>query len=188
MTIWELIPNEGYNNAILVDDEGNQCHDSGYDYLEKQNDPAVREIKIEKHRKGFPDIMNYWGVPGTCIVNNRTKELIERNFGDLAIQFFPCQCKQFPDIEMWVLNVYEYHDVFDVDNSVFQTLINHKGEKKICYINKFAFTNEAFDLDLFKIYIDGYKNNIRLYVSDHFKTFMEETEVTGLAFKKVYSV
>ena len=188
MTIWQLRADDSYNSAFLVDINGEQCYDNGEDFLEINASPSTRELIIENSNKGFPDIMYYGGILGSCVVSNKVKSLIETYFGKLGIQFIPCSCKHYPDVDMWILNVCEYHDVFDVENSVYKTLINHKGEKRISYINKFVFTKEAFSLDLFKIYIDGYKSPICLYVSDRFKFIMEENGVTGLALEKVYSI
>ena len=188
MTIWQLNTNGDYNEAFLVDENGEQCHDIGENYLELQPVALTRKINIETHAKGFPDIMFYGGILGSCIVNKKVKDLIETNFSELAIQYFPCTCEEYPDNEMWVLNVCEYHDVFDNKNSVYRTLINHKGEEKISYIKKIAFKKEAFNIGLFKIYIDGYKSTIRLFVNDRFKTIMEENGVTGLNLKPVYSI
>lgn len=188
MTIWQVVTNSDYNESFLIDENGEQQNDIGHDFLEIQPVALTREIKIESHKKGFPDIMFYGGILGSCIVNHKVKDLLETNFSELAIQFFPCICKEYPDIEMWILNVCEYHDLFDYKKSVYRTIINHKGEEKISFIKKFVFKKEAFDIGLFKIYIDGYKSTIRLYVNDHFKAIMEENGVTGLNLKPVYSI
>ena len=188
MTIWQLRADDDYNSAFLVDQNGDQCYDNGEDFLEIKANPYIRELMIEKGTKGFPDIMYYGGILGSCVVSNKAKSLIEYYFSELAIQFIPCSSKQYPNVKMWILNVCEYHDVFDVENSIYKTLINHKGEKRISYINKYAFTKEAFEYGLFKIFIDGYKSPICLYVSDRFKTIMEENGVTGLDLENIYSI
>lgn len=188
MNIWELRGNEGYNYAFLKDSDGKVCHEDGRYFLEIQNEPHIRDIMIKPQNKGFSDIMSYLGTSGSCIVSKKLKLLLEKYYGNLAIQFFPCRCEQFPDVKMWILNVCEYHDVLDIEKSVYRKGKNRQGESVIVTINKYAFTKQAFDLDIFKIYINNNKRTVHLFVSDRFKTIMEENGVTGLALKKVYSI
>ena len=82
----------------------------------------------------------------------------------------------------------EYHDVLDIPNCVYRTMKNLKGEEVVGNIRKYAFKKEAFGLDMFKVYRNGYKNGIWLYVSDHFKQVMEENGITGLVLKEVYTI
>ena len=188
MNIYNVIVNEDYNNAFLIDQNGKQCFDKNSDYMAINDSPPIRKLKIEVKEKGFPDIMNYWGTSGACIVNAKTKALIEYFLGSLSIQFFPCYCSQFPKLDLWILNVCEYHDVLDVNNCVCRKMHNFEGKEVIRSIKKYAFKKEAFDLDMFKIYINDKKNNLALFVSDKFKKIMEENNITGLALEKVYSI
>ncbi len=125
MNIWKVIANEGYNNAFLIDKNRNQCFDPDSDFTDIKELPPTRLLKIEITEKGFPDIMNYWGMNGTIIVNSRVKELIQDHYGCLAIQFLPCECDQFKnnEIELWLLNVCEYHDVLDLNKSICKKII-----------------------------------------------------------------
>lgn len=190
MNIWKVIANEGYNNAFLIDKNGNQCFDPDSDFMEIKELPPTRLLKIEITEKGFPDIMNYWGMNGTIIVNSRVKKLIQDQYGCLAIQFLPCKCDQFKDneIELWLLNVCEYHDVLDVNNCVCRKMHNYEGKEVIRSVKKYAFKKDAFDLDIFKTYLESRKHTTCLFVSDRFKEIMEENNVTGLALEKVYSI
>ena len=119
MNIWKVIANEGYNNAYLVDSTGKQCFDPVSDFKEIIDNPPTRLLKIEVTDKGFPDIMNYWGMNGTAIVNSKLKKLIQEHYEESAIQFLPCTCSRVKDneIELWLLNVCEYHDVLDLNKS-----------------------------------------------------------------------
>lgn len=188
MNIWELWVNEDYNNAFLIDEKGNQQYEKGFDFKEIKSDPYTRKLNIEIRKKGFPDIMNYWGIQGSCIVSAKVKRIIETCFENLRIQFIPCHSRRFSDIEMWILNVCEYHDVLDADKSNCQLTNNFKGEQVIKYVKDYAFIQEAFKFDMFKIYLNGIKRSTHLFVSDRFKTIMEENGVTGLALEKVYSI
>lgn len=188
MTIWEIIANEEYNNAYLIDENGEQCFERSSYFKEIQNDSFIRDLKIETNEKGFGDKMNYWGTSGSGIVSPKMKGLLEKYFGDLAIQFFPCKSKQFPNAEMWILSVCEYHDVLDYEKTVFSKMKKSNGEEMIIGINDYVFTEKAFELDMFKIYVNTTKMYMRLYVSDRFKRIMEENGVTGLVYKEIYSV
>ena len=75
MNIWKVIANEGYNNAYLTDNNGVQHFDPVSDFKEINDSPPTRLLKIEVTDKGFPDIMNYWGMNGTIIVNSKLSSL-----------------------------------------------------------------------------------------------------------------
>ncbi len=190
INIWKVIANEGYNNAYLTDSNGIQRFDPASDFKEINDNPPTRLLKIEVTDKGFPDIMNYWGMNGTIIVNSKVKKLIQDHYGYLAIQFLPCSCNQFKEheIELWLLNVCEYHDVLDLNKSICKKTHTLQGEEVIRSVKKYVFKKEAFDLDIFKIYLGSFKYTTCLFVSDRFKKIMEESNVTGLALEKVYSI
>ena len=80
MNIWELWANDDYNNAFLIDEKGNQRYEKGQDFKEIKPEPFTRELNIEIRKKGFPDIMNYWGIQGSCIVSAKVKRIIETCF------------------------------------------------------------------------------------------------------------
>lgn len=190
MNIWKLIVNEGYNNAYLTDSSGIQRFDPVSDFKEINDCPRTRLLKIDVTDKGFPDIMNYWGMNGTSIVNSKVKKMMQEYYGELAIQFLPCICNQFKEheIELWLLNVCEYHDVLDLNKSICKKTHTLQGEEVIRSVKKYVFKKEAFDLDIFKIYLGSSKYTTCLFVSDRFKKIMEESNVTGLALEKVYSI
>ncbi len=188
MTIWELTIEIGYNIAILVDRKGNMYHEKCSDYFKDQNDPFIRDFKIKVTEEGFSDVMTYIGVGGAFVVNAKVRQLIETYFGNLSIQFLPCFSKQFPDIDPWIMNVCEYHDVLDVPNCICRTGLNIDDKEVIMSIKRNAFTKAARELDIFKIYVNNEKNCFHLFVSDRFKSIMEENGVTGFALEKVYSI
>ncbi|MBR3025203.1 MAG: hypothetical protein IKN85_06770 [Oscillospiraceae bacterium] len=188
MNIWKVTANEGYNNAFLVDENGNQCFDAISDFMEIQNSQRIRTLKIETTDKGFPDVMNYWGTNGTVLVNSKVKDLLEKYYSGLSIQFFPCECKQDIALNFWTLNVCEYHDVLDLNKSICKKMNNIQGDEVVRLVKKYAFKKEAFDLDLFKIYLNNRKYSTSLFVSDRLKKVMEDNDVVGLTLEKVYSI
>ena len=154
------------------------------DYMDIGDAPPLRSLKIETTEKGFPDIMNYWGTNGAIIVNSKTKTFIERYYGNLSIQFFPCYCSQYPKLNLWIWNACEYHDVLDVDNSVCDKIHNLQGKEVIKSVDKYVFKKEAFDLDFFKIHLGERKYTTYLFVSDRFKKIMEDGIVTDEELKE----
>ena len=188
MTIWNILANDDYNNAFLIDENGKQRYENGYDLMNIQIEPFVRELKIEIRKNGFSDIMNYWGFGGTVIVSSKVKKLIETHFADISIQFLPCHCKQFPSAELWILNVLDYHDVLDISKCDYKYSHNITGEEVIRSIKKYSFIEKAFEYDMFKVCLPNRKLVTSLFVSDRFKAIMKENGVTGLNLKPVYSI
>ena len=188
MNIWKISANEDFNDAFLINESGKQCFEKDSFFEEIQYAPQIRNLEIRMESRGFSDIMNYWGTNGTCIVSSKTRDLILSYFGNLSIQFIPCKCDKFPDIKMWLLNVCEYHDVLDVKNCICKKTHNFQGKEVIRSVKKYAFTKEAFDLDIFKIYLEERKYTTCLFVSDRFKDIMEGNGVTGLALERVYTL
>lgn len=187
MNIWKIKKNEGYNNAFLVDSNGKQCFDKMSDFMDINASPQLRTLRIDIAEKGFSDIVNYWGTNGTIIVNSKVKNLIEQYYGALSIQFFPCICSNYPDLQLWIWNVCEYHNMLDVKSSICDRIINLQGKEVIKSVKKYVFWEEAFNLDFFKIYLEERKYTTYLFVSDRFKKIMEDNNVTGLTLEKVYS-
>lgn len=188
MNIWKIKKNEGYNNAFLIDSSGKQRFDKDADYMDINDRPPLRILKIEFTEKGFPDIINYWGTNGAIIVNSKVKNLIEQYYGTLSIQFLPCVCANYQNLELWIWNVCEYHNLLDIKNSICDRIHNLQGKEVIKSVEKYVFIEDAFSLDFFKIYLEERKYTTYLFVSDNFKKIMEENNVTGLALEKVYSI
>ena len=188
MNIWKVSANEGYNDAFLIDEHGEQRFEKICDFTMIQNNPFLRNLEIRTKEKGFPDVMNYYGIGGTIIVSKKLKSILEQNYENLNIQFLPCICSQYPNIDLWILNVCEYHNVLDMNNSIFRKTINLHNIEVIRSVKKYVFMNLAFDLDLFKIYLGNRKYATYLFISDRFKALMEDNNITGLMLEKVYTV
>ena len=186
MIIWKRIVNEEYNNAFLINENDKQIFERPADFMDYQIYPHIRSIRIEVGKNGFSDVMNYWGVNGTFIVNEKAKSVLEQYFFCQKIQFFACHCSQYPEMNFWILNAYNYQDVLDVEKSKYDTLINLKGEEVIRSVDKYVFTKDANEHDIFKLFISGHKRETYLFLSDRFKQVMQENGVTGLAYKKIY--
>ena len=69
----------------MTDSSGIQRFDPVSDFKEINDCPCTRFLKIDLTDKGFPDIMNYWGMNGTSIVNSKVKKLMQEYYGELAM-------------------------------------------------------------------------------------------------------
>ena len=94
----------------------------------------------------------------------------------------------YPNIDLWILNVCEYHNVLDMNNSIFRKTINLHNIEVIRSVKKYVFMNLAFDLDLFKIYLGNRKYATYLFISDRFKALMEDNNINRLNVREsIYS-
>lgn len=129
--------------------------------------------------KTMADYMVYFGGKGTAVISNNAKELLEQHFSEEKIQFFPAECNTLLDEKLWIINVYDYADVLDIDNCKYTTMINRKGENIIADIKKYSFDPEVFDHKIFKIYENGMKNRFHIFVTDDLIKLFEENRLTG---------
>ena len=186
MEIWEVRTEEIYKSCILINDDGKQISDSNIYFYKEQKDLSFeRKIRFIGGGK-IADISYYCGLSGTFVVNDRTKILFESNFN--SIQFFPLICENYQKKKFWLLNIFNYQDVLDIAHCKYNTIRNIKGEMSICHIESYAFLDSAYDLDIFKIIVNGVKRFNTLFVTDKFKKIIEENNITGLNLKKVYEI
>lgn len=188
MNIWKLSVNENFNDVFLINEIGNQCFEKDSFFKEIHTSPQIRNLDIRTKPMGFADIMNYYGTSGTCVVNSKVRDLIVTYFGNLSIHFIPCTYSEIPDMKMWLLNVCEYHDVLDAKNSICRKVRNFEGKEVIRSVKKYVFKKEAFNFDIFKVYLSNRKYTTYLFVSDKFKNIMEQNHITGLNLIKVYEI
>lgn len=187
MTIWEVIDNNDYRDFTLVNDNNEYITDIATHFEEKQkNTSFIRKIQTLDNDLPFGDIMNYISINGTCVVNEKTKKILETNFQE--IQFFNAICPKYPEEKFFILNVLNYKDVLDINKSKYTTGISRYGELKIGTIKSYAFKEEVRNLDIFKIIVNGKKRINHLFVTDTFKNIMEQNKITGLSLRKVYEI
>lgn len=157
MTIWEVIDNNDYRDFTLINDNNEYITDIATHFEEKQkNTSFIRKIQTLDNDLPFGDIMNYISINGTCVVNEKTKKILETNFQE--IQFFNAICPKYPEEKFFILNVLNYKDVLDINKSKYTTGISRYGELKIGTIKSYAFKEEVRNLDIFKIIVNGKKD------------------------------
>ncbi len=182
MTIWEVGWNNDFKRVILVD-----SHERIADFKEKQEDTSfIRTIKTLDADMPLGDIMNYISMSGTFVLNEKTKIILENNFE--GIQFFNTICPEFPQEKFFILNTFNYKDILDLNKSKYTSGIDRYGKKAIGYFKSYAFKEEARNLDIFKIIVNGQKRINHLFVTDTFRNVMEQNNITGLRLRKVYEI
>lgn len=167
MNVWEIVPNEFYRNFVLT-----KC------------DEKIPEISA-LDKKPLADIMNYWSGLGTYIINEKAKNVLETHFE--GIQFSEVLCSGIFTEKLYLLIIEKYYDVLDIDNCEYQTIKNRYGEYRISNIISYAFGTGVLDLDIFRIIINGKKHDTHLFVTDTFKNIIEQSDITGLNLRKVFS-
>lgn len=186
MIIWEVINNNEYKNYCLVNSNNEYVTDILSHFEEKQEDTSFPRIIKPLDDKPLGDIMNYSSMSGTFLVNERTKKILETHFK--KIQFFNALCYEYPQEKLFILNVFNYNDVLDINKCKYKTGISRYGETQIGFIKSYAFKKEVYNLDIFKIIVNGVKRADYLFVTDTFKDIMEQNNITGLRLKKVYEI
>ena len=186
MTIWEVIDNDDYRDFCLMNSNHPYITDSSAYFKEKQEDTSfVRTIRTLNNNP-LADIMNYCSISGTFLVNQKAKKVLQENFE--GIQFFDTICAEYLEEKFFLLNVFNYQDVLDMSRSEYKSGKNRYGKFAVGYITSYVFQKEAFELDIFKIIVNGQKRTNHLFVTDKFKRVIEENHLTGLCLRKVYEL
>lgn len=185
MNIWEVGWNNDFKRVILVNSHNERIADNIIYFKEKQEDTSfIRTIKTLDADMPLGDIMNYISMSGTFVLNEKTKIILEKHFNE--IQFFNTICPEYPEEKFFLLNTFNFQNILDVNKCKYTTVKSKYGELKIGTIKSYAFKEEARNLDIFKIIVNGKKRINHLFVTDTFKDIMEQNNITGLRLKKVY--
>ncbi len=186
MTIWEVMCNYDLKNFTLINSNNEYVTDIATHFIEKQNDTSfIRKIQTLDD-KPLGDIMNYISISGTFLINEKTKKILEKHFNE--IQFFNTICPEYPEEKIFLLNTFNFQDILDVNKCKYTSVKSKYGELKIGTIKSYAFKEEARNLDIFKIIVNGQKRINHLFVTDTFKDIMEQNNITSLRLRKVYEI
>ena len=186
MNIWKIWTEGDHKAFIRIDEHGNETHETRYDYLDRCPKPEKRILKEVDASKTLADYMIYFSGNGTAVLSNRAKEILELNFSNEKIQFFPATCDTLIGEKLWIINVYDYVDVLDIENCEYTTMKNRKGETIIANIRKYSFKPEVFDHKVFKIYENGMKNRFDVFATDDYIKVLDENSLTGWYKVKVF--
>lgn len=164
MIVYEMIPNEIYRNFILANNS-------------KEEIQAIDE-------KPLADIMNFWSALSIYVVSEKAKNVFEHCLEEIKFSevFYP----EMPTEKFYLLIIQKYYDVLDINHCKYQTIRNRYGECRISNINSYAFKSTVSDLDIFRIIVNQKSYDTHLFITDIFKNIVENNNLTGLNFRKVY--
>ena len=77
-----------------------------------------------------------------------------------------------------------YADVLDLENCEYCFIMN----KFVDYIYKFSFKPTVKEYSLFKCVANGFLGTSYLYCTDTFKNIIDENNITGFLFEKIYEI
>ena len=77
-----------------------------------------------------------------------------------------------------------YADVLDLENCEYSFIMN----KFVDYIYKFSFKPTVKEYSLFKCVANGFLSTSYLYCTDTFKNIIDENNITGFLFEKIYEI
>ena len=77
-----------------------------------------------------------------------------------------------------------YADVLDLENCEYCFIMN----KFVDYIYKFSFKPTVKEYSLFKCVANGFLSTSYLYCTDTFKNIIDENNITGFLFEKIYEI
>lgn len=149
--------------------------DSGI-YIDKWKPPVI-DVDTQKP---LMDIVRFWGYCNTLAINKKTKIILEKNFNNL--QFMPVKLNNHDNDEYFIVNIIGYVDGLDVINSQVRMIDNNY----IIDIYKYVFNGNACKYDIFKLKINNKIRTTDIFVNDKFKNIIEQYQLTGLTFKKVF--
>lgn len=119
---------------------------------------------------------------GLFIANEYSKNLLEKKFESL-IQFLPV--KNDDDTENNYYQMYPIMaiDVLDVEKSECSFMLDSNW---ISHVYKYVFYDNAEFLPIFKLRCNGHVDSFKVWVTDEFKKYVEENNITGFDFLEVY--
>ena len=145
-------------------------------YIDKWESPI---IDVDT-KKPLMDIIRFWGYCNTLAINKKTKTILEKNFNNL--QFLPIKLNNYDNNEYFIVNIIGYVNGLDTINSQVRKIDN----KYIIDIYKYVFNTNVQKYDIFKLKINNKIRTTDIFVNDKFKNIIEQNQLTGLTFKKVF--
>ena len=189
MKIYSLLTLENGITCIYSDNNKLDCLDFKDRYWKYMDDGVPFEnwealhiytnSFINKRKKTY-DVLHHNVL--FVIVNEKSKALIEKKFSD-CIQFLEVINDDDLSNKYYLLNPFGSIDGLDIDRSK----CNFMPSSRIPgIIYKYEFKNDVEYFPIFKLKYEGAVYNMRMYVTDEFKDFIEANGITGLDFEEVF--
>jgi len=137
-------------------------------------------LKPSDDNKGVGDCPQFWSYSNLLMVSKRAKDIISRGFRGF-IEFLPVEDTVNNDT-YYLANILNQLDEIDYDKSEFRKLM----DIYIVEVTKYVFKDNARNIPIFKIYLDGVLMTTDMYVNDEFKNLIEDSELEGFKFTEVF--
>ena len=131
-------------------------------------------------RKRFNNIMRHNVM--FYMVDESSKMIIEKEFSD-CIQFLEAVNNDDPLTKYYFLYPFRGIEGLDTDKSKCDFLPNSKIYTSV---SKYIFRKDVEYCPVFKLKSDGKAYDMRMYVTDEFKNFIESNGITGLRFEEIF--
>ena len=169
----------------------------GYRYLDIDEEYAkmiIRCNRIEEKKhlmytldfewKGnnYADVYGFGNIKGVFAVTKKTKEILQEH-NNLNIEFIKITSKESAE-ELYLVHILSAADVLDLENCEYSFIMN----KFVDYIYKFSFKPTVKEYSLFKCVANGFLSTSYLYCTDTFKNIIDENNITGFLFEKIYEI
>ena len=194
MCIWEIdFDVEKYMWCIFKKTKNmdfSQFSDLFYDTetIAEKLPPKIVFHNKDKDNNPIADIMMCTGTYNG-IVSQRFKDLVESQYSG-QFDFFASTLKESPQETFYIFvpKVYvKLEDVLDMENSGIEYIGGNKKRGLISDINKYKFNEKIKEYHFFKItYGNGIKECLKMFCDDNFKEFIEQNNLTGLIFTKIF--
>ena len=135
--------------------------------------------KINNGKKFYDAISHNRGY---YIVNKNTKEIIEKEYGEL-VQFLPMNCCEKLNENFYLLYPIYSLDVLDVDKSECSFI---EDSRVFTAIYKYVFAKNRKYLAIFKLKSGDFIYSRHVIVTDTFRDFIESNNITGFDFEEVF--
>lgn len=184
MKIYKIISNDDFKACILSDENYNKIYDKA-EFKEKLSIHELnnRKIKFINPKRILGDVAWYWSCYGTLIINQNTKEILEKNLNN--IQYIPIKSYDYPTENFYFLNVLNYGDFLNINESTYKKMKNRYGELRIAYIKDYRFNKSVINESIFKITIPKHSYYWNIFVTDNFLKIVNKYNLTGFNFEKI---
>lgn len=165
-----LITKEEVGLKLMIDLLSANIQNGKYDYLELKT--------VDGDGASESDFILFWNVSGVLITNLRTKLILKDMVRD-AVEFIPVKLE---DTILYILNVIKVIDAVDYE----KTILRRQSNGLVVGMEKYSF-NEILikEESIFKVFLKD-KVCIETYVTEKFRTIVEENHLTGIEFEEVW--
>lgn len=149
--------------------------------IEKKQE-IIYTLDHEWKGSDYADIYSFADIKGTFAINKQTKEILEKNV-TINVEYLPITSNE-SDEEIYIVHILSAADVLDLKNCKCRYICNNY----IYEIKKYSFKPEVKEYSIFKCIKQGVIDTVNIYCTDTFKDIIDENNITGFLFEKIYEI